>query len=101
MIPRREVLTVVAAILSGAAPALAQRSIATERDTLRFELPVLQVMLDSARALYKDLEEDPRVLYSPRFGPPVEALSADSAYPWNAVSPTSDSTVNVVMPGNL
>ena len=30
---------------------------------------------------------------------PVAA--AMSAYPWNAVSPTSDSTVNVVMPGNL
>jgi hypothetical protein len=94
-------LLVTAAILMVSSPALGQRSIATERDTILFELPTLQVMLDSARALFRDLQEDPRVLYSTGFGPPAEVMSASAAYPWNAVSPTSDSTVNVIMPGNL
>lgn len=97
----RPALAGLAMLASVAAPAAAQRSIATERDTVRFELAALRVMLDTARALRQDLEDDPRVLYSLGFGPPADAGSADSAYPWNAVSPTSDSTVNVVMPGNL
>jgi hypothetical protein len=91
----------LALLLCAVAPGAAQRSIATERDTLRFELADLRVMLDTARALYKDLEEDPAVLYSLGFGPPAQADAADAAYPWNAISPTSDSTVNVIMPGNL
>ena len=82
-------------------PALGQRSITTERDTILIDMSTLQATLDSARALRKDLEEDPGVLYSLGFGPPAKVTSAESAYPWNAVSPTSDSTVNVIMPGNL
>jgi len=97
----RPILAGMALLLCVASPGLAQRSIATERDTLHFELPDLRIMLDTARALYKDLEEDPRVFYSLGFGPPVEVTTADPAYPWNAISPTSDSTVNVIMPGNL
>lgn len=88
-------------ILIAATPAPGQRSISTERDTILFDMPTLQVMLDTARALRKDLEEDPRVLYRLGFGPSVEIAAAESAYPWNAVSPTSDSTVNVIVPGNL
>jgi len=98
---RAAVKLAAVAFLIAPTSALAQRSISTDRDTLLFELPALQVMLDSARALYQDLQDDPRVLYSTGFGPPVETAAAMSAYPWNAVSPTSDSTVNVVMPGNL
>ena len=98
---RKGMLLAVGAMFAGATPAVAQRSIHTDRDTIQFDLPTLQVMLDSARALYRDLEEDPLVLYSPGFGPPVEVDSTEPAYPWNAVSPTSDSTVNIVMPGNL
>lgn len=97
----RPVFAGLALLLCVSSSGLAQRSIATERDTLHFELPDLRVMLDTARALYKDLEEDPAVLYSLGFGPPAEADAADAAYPWNAISPTSDSTVNVIMPGNL
>lgn len=70
-------------------------------DSLRFELAELRVMLEEARILYDDLVEDPRVLYILGFGPPVSADAPGPAYPWNAVSPTSDSTVDVVTPGNL
>lgn len=70
-------------------------------DSLRFELAELRVMLDTARALYADLEEDPRVLYILGFGPSVSPERPAPAYPWNAVQPQSDSTVNLVMPGNL
>lgn len=70
-------------------------------DSLRFELTGLRVMLEEARILYDDLVEDPRVLYILGFGPPASAEAPDPAYPWNAVSPTSDSTVEVVTPGNL
>lgn len=98
---RISVLLAAGAMFAGATPAIAQRAIHTDRDTIRFDLPTLRVMLDTARALYRDLEEDPRVLYSIGFGPPAELSSTEPAYPWNAVSPTSDSTVNVMMPGNL
>ena len=98
---RDRVLLVAVALLIGSTPALGQRSISTEQDTILYELPTLQVMLDSARALFRDLQEDPRVLYSTGFGPPAEVTAAEAAYPWNAVTPTSDSTVNVIMPGNL
>ncbi len=94
-------LLAAGAIFAGTKPAAAQRTIHTDRDTIQFDLPTLRVMLDTARALYRDLEEDPRVLYSLGFGPPAEVDSAEPAYPWNAVSPTSDSTVNVVIPGNF
>lgn len=70
-------------------------------DSLRFELAELRVMLEEARILYDDLVEDPRVLYVLGFGPPASAEAPGPAYPWNAVSPTSDSTVDVVTPGNL
>lgn len=70
-------------------------------DTLQFELPRLRVMMEEARILYDDLVEDPRVLYSLGFGPPAAIDAPAPAYPWNAVRPTSDSTVNVVTPGNL
>lgn len=70
-------------------------------DTLSFELAELRVMLEEARALFADLEEDPRVLYYLGFGPPVPAEAPHPAYPWNAVQPRSDSVVNLVMPGNL
>ena len=70
-------------------------------DTLRFELPRLRVMMEEARILYDDLVEDPRVLYTLGFGSPASVDAPGPAYPWNAVRPTSDSTVNVVTPGNL
>lgn len=85
------------------APATAQEYALTSPagDSLRFELSELRVMLEEARILYDDLVEDPRVLYTIGFGPAASVDDAGPAYPWNAVSPTSDSTVDVVTPGNL
>lgn len=85
------------------APATAQEYVVTSPagDSLHFELAELRVMLEEARILYDDLVEDPRVLYILGFGPPASADAPGPAYPWNAVSPTSDSTVDVVTPGNL
>jgi len=85
------------------APAIAQEYALSSPsgDTLQFELPRLRVMMEEARILYDDLVEDPRVLYTLGFGPPASVNAPGPAYPWNAVSPTSDSTVDVVTPGNL
>lgn len=89
-------------LLALPAPGFAQRTLTSPTgDSLAFELPELRSMLDTARALYTDLQEDPRVLYSLGFGPRVEASAPRTAYPWNAVLPQSDSTVDLVMPGNL
>lgn len=94
---------VLAAI--GAAPSTAAAQehvlVSPAGDTLAFELGELRVMLEEARVLYADLEEDPRVLYYLGFGPPVPAEAPRPAYPWNVVQPQSDSVVNLVMPGNL
>lgn len=98
----------VAAILLAASavasppPVSAQYSITSPSgDSLSFELPELRGMLETARELYADLEEDPRVLYRLGFGPAAERTAPAPAYPWNAVRPQSDSVVNVLTPGNL
>lgn len=84
------------------APAAAQYAIASPSgDTLSFELPRLRGMLETARALYADLEEDPRVLYRLGFGAAAERDAPGPAYPWHAVRPQSDSVVNILTPGNL
>lgn len=106
MIPdrsRRGVAAVLGLLfLALPAPAAAQHVLVSPAgDTIAFQLPELRTMLDTARALYADLQEDPRVLYSLGFGPRVEPSTPRPAYPWNAVIPQSDSVVNVVTPGNL
>lgn len=109
MIPPRLVVRAgAAAVLLAAAAAMspprveAQYAITSPSgDTLTFELPELRAMLETARALYADLEEDPRVLYRLGFGPAAERSAPGPAYPWHAVLPQSDSVVNVLTPGNL
>ncbi|MDT8437279.1 MAG: hypothetical protein RRA92_11065 [Gemmatimonadota bacterium] len=70
-------------------------------DSLRFELPEVRRMLDTTRALRRNLEEDPRVLYRIGFRDPVPAEAPAAAWPWHAVEPASDSVVDLQMPGNL
>jgi hypothetical protein len=77
------------------------RIIAPSGDTIVFTVDTLRRMLDSTRALYADLEEDPRVGYSLGFGEPVDAEEPEQAFPWNAVDVVSDSSAAVVTPGNL
>ena len=99
--PRRAA-TIGLLLLALPAPAAAQHALVSPSgDSLTFARPELRTMLETARVLYADLEQDPHVLYSLGFGPRVEPSAPRPAYPWNAVVPQSDSVVNVITPGNL
>lgn len=90
------------ALLASPANGRAQYRIASPgSDTLAFSASDVRAMLDTTRALRADLEEDPRVAYDLRFGERVSEARPDSAFPWNAVDPRSDSLVVVLTPGNL
>lgn len=98
----RSLALLSAALLAAASPAAAQRALVSPAgDSLTFDRVELRTMLDTARTLYADLEEDPRVLYVLGFGPAATSEAPAPAYPWVATLPTSDSTVNVTTPGNL
>lgn len=102
MRPAFRVLVAVAALALAAPAASAQQALTSPAgDSLQIDSARLRVLLDTARALRADLEEDPRVLYTLGFGPPAEPDAPRAAYPWNAVQPQSDSTVAVTTPGNL
>ena len=61
----------------------------------------LRAMLDTTRALYRNLEEDPSVMYVLGFSEAGAETPAEKTYPWNSVAPQSDSVANIVTPGNL
>lgn len=77
--------------------AAAQYTITAENgDTVRFESAALRTMLDTARALYTDLEEDLRVAYMTPVGYPgsrvlVSEDDPEASYPWNIVEVVNDS----------
>ena len=107
---RRRAVALLVAVASLAAPRVvaAQYTIEAESgDTVSFESESLRVMLDTARALWNDLETDPNVLYytpgaslAPRR--PVDESDPADAYPWNAITVLSDSTIDVLnLPANL
>jgi len=88
--------------------AAAQYTITAENgDTVLFESAALRTMLDTARALWADLEEDPRVAYitpaASRAGRETVSLeSPEASYPWNAVQVVDDSVVDAMrLPANL
>ncbi|MFQ5745877.1 MAG: hypothetical protein ACE5HF_01500 [Gemmatimonadota bacterium] len=64
-------------------------------------LEEVRSMLADARALYRDLEEDPRVLYRLDVGAAVPEKTPESAFPWNRLQVNSDSVATVITPGNL
>lgn len=72
-------------------------------DSLTFEAAELREMLDTARAMRRDIEEDPHVLYTePLTRQPVPEDSPEQAYPWNVVTVHTDSTVDYLgLPANL
>jgi len=97
-----------AAVLSGIAcllvsvPLPAQyRVVSPSGDTITVETDVVREMLDSTRALRRDLEEDPRVLYAIGYGDGATDADPEPAWPWNAIEVVSDSVVEVITPGNL
>jgi hypothetical protein len=86
------------------AAASAQYTITAENgDTVQFGSAELRVMLDTARALWADLEQDPHVLYyTPAGRQPVPVEAPDAAYPWNAVTVVDDTTIDTSrLPANL
>lgn len=68
--------------------------------SLEYDSARVQEMLERSRRLGRILEEDPEVLYYVGSGPAVTADSPNSAYPWNAVRPRTDSTARVAFPAN-
>ena len=77
------------------------RVVSPAGDSMTLETESVKVMLDTTRALRKDLEEDPRVMYALGFGERATAREPEPAWPWNAIAVQSDSVVQVVTPGNL
>lgn len=99
-------LAVCAVLLPGTAAA--QYTITAENgDAVQFESAELRVMLDTARALWADLEQDLRVLYIT----PANNLAGretvsrerpEASYPWNAIQVVDDSVADVMhLPANL
>ena len=85
-------------------PAASQYTVtAPNGDTLQYEAAALRTMLDTARALYADLQEDPRVRYAiPRERETVPETDPEASYPWNVVTVIDDSTADVQrLPANL
>ena len=88
--------------------AAAQYTITAENgDTVQFESAELRVMLDTARALWADLEQDPAVAYytpgANRAGrQTVSRENPEASYPWNAVQVVDDTVADVMhLPANL
>ena len=77
------------------------RVVSPAGDTITVETAVVREMLDSTRALRRDLEEDPRVMYGIGYGDRATEENPDLAWPWNAIEVLSDSVVEVITPGNL
>lgn len=98
---RRWAVAAVAAVLLGASPVAAQYRLTSATDTIAFARDSLLEMRERSRALRRDLEEDPEVLYYTAFGRPAEAGEPAPALPWNAIDVVTDSLAAVITPGNL
>ncbi len=72
---------------------------------ISFSAEQVRTFLDSTRALFADLQEDPRVLYMLDFGAETEPVeSAEDSldtYPWDRITVRDDSVALVLTPGNL
>lgn len=102
--PRAVARGTILALLLLPGVAVAQYTLTAENgDTVRFESAALRVMLDTARALYTDLEEDPRVAYvTPFTREAVSETDPEASYPWNVVVVVDDSTADLQrLPANL
>jgi hypothetical protein len=79
------------------AAASAQYTLEAENgDTVMFESAELRAMLDTARALYANLQEDPNVLYYTPVGRErVPESDPSASYPWNVVTVINDSVADL------
>lgn len=100
--PSAMVLALVAPLLAGADALPGQyRLTAPSGQELVLSRDSVLSMLSRTRALYDTLERDPRVVYYVGYGRAVPESRPAEAYPWNAVTVRNDSSVRVVVPGNL
>lgn len=91
-------------IALGPAPAAAQYVLVSPAgDSLSFESTELRDWLETSRALYANLQEDPRVLYwMPPARQDVSERHPEPSYPWNVVTVVSDSVADLQgLPANL
>lgn len=99
---RRSLRLASLALTLAAAPAAAQyRLAAPGGEAIEFDRDTLLAMRDRSDALYRELEEDPLVLYYTAYGPELTPEQHELALPWNAVDVVTDSSAAVVTPGNL
>lgn len=103
---RRLAAPVAVLLLVFADDALSQYAItAPSGQEISFSPEEVRTFLDSARALYADLQEDPRVLYMLDFGaetePDGDFEDSPDSYPWDRVTVRDDSVALVLTPGNL
>jgi hypothetical protein len=96
--------SVVVSIAWAAAPRglLAQYSLtAPSGDVVEFDPDRLLAMRDRSKALWDELQQDPRILYYTSYGPELAGDDRSRAYPWNAIEVVTDSLAAVITPGNL
>lgn len=70
-------------------------------DELVFERDQVREMLDTTRALFQNLVDDPRVMYGTGVGTSVPEENPTDAYPWNAIEVRNDSIAVIQTPNNL
>lgn len=93
---------VLIACLLVPSPAMGQYKLtAPSGAELVFSEEALRRMLDTTRALRRDLSEDPQILYFLGTGSEVTSDAPDAAFPWNAVEVLADSVATVQTPTNL
>lgn len=70
-------------------------------EELVFHRDQVRTMLDTTRALFQNLVEDPAVMYATGVGTSVPEDNPTDAYPWNAIEVRNDSVAVIQTPNNL
>ena len=95
-------LLMTAALLTTPQFAAAQYKLdSTAGAELVFERAQVREMLDTTRALYQNLVDDPAVMYATGVGTSVPEENPTDAYPWNAIEVRNDSVAVIQTPNNL
>lgn len=95
-------LLMAAALLGNPEAAAAQYKLdSPSGEELVFERDQVREMLDTTRALFQNLVEDPAVMYGTGVGTSVPEDNPTDAYPWNAIEVRNDSIAVIQTPNNL
>jgi hypothetical protein len=96
------ILVIAVALIASPESASAQYKLdAPSGWELTFERQRVREMLDTTRALYQNLVDDPRVMYVTGVGPSVPEDNPTDALPWNAIEVRNDSIAVIQTPNNL